>query len=197
MRILIILFRLIYTILTPSQEKRFRRKLLRMKWSRFEIYVTDMFTRYGYDKAYRTGRDGPDGGKDVVIEHEDKRYLVQCKHWTHEQVGVALVREFYAVIVENGAAGGYFITLSGYTIPAMKYARNKPIRLISLDDLVIWEGLVCNNASILPEIQINDPQAPRCKSGVMKVKRAGKTGTFWGCGEWPECYCRKKLKVNV
>lgn len=197
MRLIKTIIQYIYSSLSPSPEKRLRRRLIRLNWSDFEIYITEMFTRYGYYKAYRTGRDGPDGGKDVVIEHHDKRYLVQCKHWTRDQVGITLLREFYAVILENGADGGYFVTLAGYTLPALKYASNKPIRLISLDTLIDWERQSQLALMDLAEIEIHDPLTPRCNAGVMKVKREARTGYFWGCGEWPECYCRKNEKIKV
>lgn len=176
--------------LEPTPEALLRQHLIGLSWSNFENYVANMFHQYGYDRVYRTGRDGPDGGKDVVIEHQDKRYLVQCKHWTQEQVGITLLREFYAVMVENGADGGYFVTMAGYTEPAITYANNKAIRLVSLNTLLYWEQLARQGQMVLSKIEIKDPQAPRCDSGVMKVRKKGPHGSFWGCGEWPECYCK-------
>lgn len=190
MRLLNIVIKYIYSLLVPTPEDRLRRKLIDMRWFDFEEYTADMFGRFGYSHVRRTGRDGPDGGKDVVIEHGDKRYLVQCKHWTKEPVGITLLREFYAVLLENGANGGYFVTLAGYTQPARAYARNKEIRLVSMTTLIYWEKLHRLGNMSLDRIEINNPCAPRCKSGVLKVRRNSQRGPFWGCGEWPDCYCK-------
>jgi restriction system protein len=105
-------------------------------------------------------------------------------------VGVSLVREFYAVMVENGAQGGYFVTLRGFTPAAIEYASNKAIKLVDLNILVQWHRLVETRRVSLKAVEVEDPQAPRCESGVMKVKRTGPKGVFWGCGMWPKCLCK-------
>lgn len=197
MRWLKTLIQFVRKALAPDPEAHIRRMLYSMRWSDFEIYITDMFHRFGYADVKRTGFDGPDGGKDVVIEHHGKRYLVQCKHWTRDLVGVTLLREFYAVMVENGADGGYFITMAGFTNPAQEYAGNKPIKLVNVNTLLSWEVLAKQNKMTLSKIKIRDPLTPRCESGVMRVWKQGPYGSFWGCGVWPECYCRDNQRKVI
>ena len=176
-------------IRTPEQ--RVSSFIINMRWLEFEQYISRLLQKVGYNQVIVTGRDGPDGGKDIVIQHADKRYLVQCKHWTQELVTVRLLREFYAVMTENGASGGYFVTLLGFTPAARDYVKNKPIKLVTLPTLVDWHRLIETNKATLKTVEIHDPQAPRCAAGILKKKRTGAKGDFWGCGEWPMCACKE------
>ena len=48
-------------------EKRIASYINAMRWYEFEHYVGSVFKRMGYHRVVITGRDGPDGGKDLVI----------------------------------------------------------------------------------------------------------------------------------
>jgi restriction system protein len=52
---------------------------------------------------------GPDGGIDLVIRKDGNRYLVQCKQWRSQKVGVKVVREMFGLVAAEKAAGGIVI----------------------------------------------------------------------------------------
>ena len=79
---------------------------------------------------------GPDGGVDVRITNEEgKRFLIQCKHWRTQQVGVKVVRELLGVVTAERAAGGIVITSGAFTLEAYEFARNVAVELIDGDRL--------------------------------------------------------------
>ena len=41
-----------------------------------------------------------------MLKKDSAKYLVQCKHWKAQKVGVKIVRELLGVMVGVGAAGG-------------------------------------------------------------------------------------------
>ena len=61
------------------------------------------------------GGAGPDGGVDLTLARGDERFLVQCKQWRVQQVGVAVVRELYGVMAAEHAADGYVVTSGSFT----------------------------------------------------------------------------------
>src|ERR1700722_15715528 len=73
-----------------------------MSWRDFERLVGQAFRQRGF-KVTGFGGDGPDGGVDLALMKNGKRFLVQCKHWRKEQVGVTVVRELNGVMAAAGA----------------------------------------------------------------------------------------------
>ena len=65
----------------------------------FEGLVAEAFRQQGY-RVVERGGDGPDGGVDLELHMGSDKYLVQCKQWKSQKVGVAIVRELYGVMAE-------------------------------------------------------------------------------------------------
>jgi restriction system protein len=99
-----------------------------MSWRDFEVLVREYFEREGY-KTIDTGA-GPDGGVDVRLSKDGKRYLVQCKRWRSVRVSVKVVRELYGVMAAESADGIFIVTSGVYTKDAESFAKGKPIELI-------------------------------------------------------------------
>ena len=76
-----------------------------ISWQEFEILIGEHFRRQGF--AVQETELGPDGGVDLVLKKDSDKYLVQCKQWKTQRVGVKIVRELLGVIVAANAAGGY------------------------------------------------------------------------------------------
>ena len=106
-----------------------------LDWRTFE----DLIEAYYRDRNYLVERQregGPDGGVDVRITNEEgKRFLIQCKHWRAQQVGVKVVRELLGVVTAERAAGGIVITSGAFTLEAYEFARNVAVELIDGDRL--------------------------------------------------------------
>ena len=82
-----------------------------LPWRQFEELVAEAFRRDGFtviENAYA----GADGGVDIRLGRGGESYLVQCKNWRKQSVGVATVREMFGVL-EAESARGAFIVCSG------------------------------------------------------------------------------------
>ena len=110
----------------------------------FEQLVLDLLVEMGYGgsraDAEAVGRIG-DGGIDGIIK-EDPLGLdivyVQAKRWENN-VPENEIRDFTGALASKGARKGIFITISGFTKPAIKFAKDmttKKVILIDGDHLV-------------------------------------------------------------
>lgn len=106
-----------------------------MSWRTFEVLVGEGFRRQGY-AVLELGGDGPDGGIDLVLKKSGSEFLVQCKHWRAQRVGVAVVRELYGVMSAKGSAGGMVVTSGSFTADAKAFARGCHIELIDGPQLI-------------------------------------------------------------
>lgn len=170
-------------------------------WHQFERIVGEAFRRMGYTVDV-TGGNGPDGGVDVVVRRDGKRYLVQCKHWRNSTVGVKTLREHLGVIVADGADGGFVVTTGRFTDEAKRFAAKQGIHLLDGDEFkFIAKELAKEQQSLsAPPVSSRSqpperPAAPvvACPScGTAMVKRIAKRGPnqgmpFWGCPRYPDC----------
>lgn len=97
-----------------------------LSWREFEQLVAEFFRRKGFAVENRGGHM-PDGGVDLVASIGDDRYLVQCKHWRVQRVGVAVVREICGVAAAEGAAGVFVVTSGSFTEEARKFVADNRI----------------------------------------------------------------------
>jgi restriction system protein len=109
-----------------------------LSWRDFERLVGEAFRHRGFTV---TGFGGgvPDGGVDLGLAKHGQRFLVQCKHWRKQQVGVTAVHELNGVIAAVGANGGYVITGGRFTREAREFADSCRITLIDesgLEELI-------------------------------------------------------------
>lgn len=107
-----------------------------LTWREFEHLVGEFFRRKGFSIEQRGGSD-PDGGIDLVAGIGEDRYLVQCKHWRVQRVGVKVVREICGVAAAEGAAGVFVVTSGAFTDEARRFVEENriDIELIAGDQL--------------------------------------------------------------
>ena len=106
-----------------------------LSWREFEELVAEAFRREGY-RVVENSKAGADGGVDVRLRKDGKLFVVQCKNWNRNKVGVGVVREMCGVMMGEGA-GGVIIVCSGhFTHDAREFARDKPVRLVDGRTLV-------------------------------------------------------------
>lgn len=110
--------------------------LERLSWREFEAVVAEFFRRKGFTVEDRGGGED-DGGVDLVAGIGEDRYLVQCKHWRVQRVGVKVVRALCAVAAAEGAAGVFVVTSGSFTDEARRYVEDNrfDIELITGDRL--------------------------------------------------------------
>jgi len=169
-----------------------------LSWREFEWLVAAHFRQGGYTVTETP--EGADGGVDLVLRKNGELALVQCKQWKAFKVGVKVVREFYGVMVDRGAAQGYIVTSGRFTNEAQDFANGKPITLIGGEAL--HRLLRQSSKHAVPatpaghaEPQVrpvtnSNPSCPRC--GGEMVLRTARQGTnagrrFWGCKSYPRC----------
>jgi restriction system protein len=152
----------------------------------------EVFRRDGY-QVTECGGSSPDGGVDLVLTKSKQRYLVQCKHWRTQQVGVTVVRELNGVIAAQGAAGGFVVSGGEFTQEAREFANRTKIVHIDGDALEKFIGAISGPAAPLVEPQAVSRPTPACpRCGTPMVQREGKRGQFvgkpfWGCQQYPKC----------
>lgn len=179
-------------------------------WQDFERLVGEAYRRQGY-RVVETGGGGADGGIDLKLTKNGETWLVQCKRWRQEKVGVKVARELFGVVAGEQATGGILITTSTFTPEADGFARGKPLKLVAGEELLrmvraVQQGGGSPAASPAssprtepePKRGFNESLAttlstvvcPQCKAPmVRRVARQGRNAgqAFWGCSRFPEC----------
>jgi restriction system protein len=166
-----------------------------LTWQNFERLVGEGFRHRGFQVTERSGA-GADGGVDLSLARGHERFLVQCKQWRAQSVGVSVIRELYGVMAAERVAAGYVVTSGTFTRDAKEFASGRNIELIDgtgLGDL-LKDG---RNASPPSTIEMPDaafkpsaPVCPACKSSMVlrTAKRGNRVGSsFWGCAQYPKC----------
>jgi restriction system protein len=184
----IVLFDGVRSDLTPN--------ITGLNWQDFETLVGEGFRHRGFQVAPR-GRAGPDGGVDLVLARGRERFLVQCKQWRAQQVGVSVVRELYGVMAAERVAGGYVVTAGTFTKDAGEFAAGRNIELIDGKglDALLRDGKAAAPSVVRPmdrsiPPEKGTPKCPKCKTPmVMRTAKKGSNvgSSFWGCGQYPKC----------
>jgi restriction system protein len=164
-----------------------------MSWRDFERLIGEVFRRQGFTVS-GFGGQGPDGGVDLGLTKNGRRFLVQCKHWRKRQVGVTVVRELNGVVAAQGAHGGFVVTGGEFSREAREFADSCGIELVdgpALEELI---GEMPSRKSVADSgvavVAQADPMCPQC--GTAMIQRTAKKGQFvgqpfWGCGRYPKC----------
>ncbi|GJL80368.1 MAG: hypothetical protein DHS20C01_00020 [marine bacterium B5-7] len=98
-------------------------------WQQFEKLIAEVYRRLGYRVIERGGAK-PDGGVDLEIHKDNRRSLVQCKYWTSERVGVAIVRELFGVMHHEKADGAIVACAGRFTPDAQQFANANGMVLV-------------------------------------------------------------------
>ncbi len=102
--------------------------LQKLSGREFENLVAEFFRRKGFAVEQRAARM-PEAGVDLIASIGEDRYLVQCKHWRVQRVGVAVVRELCAVAAAEGAAGVFVVTSGSFTDEARRHLESHRITI--------------------------------------------------------------------
>lgn len=165
-----------------------------LNWREFERLVGELFRHKGYSVEV-TGGGGTDGGVDLVLRRDGKRYLVQCKHWRNRRVGVKPVRELLGVVVAETADGGFVVTSGQFSREARDFSVGQPIELVDGSELRAIASTMdkegrAQPAPTFPEPVRDMPLCPSC--GAPMVRRVASRGLnkgnpFLGCSRYPAC----------
>ena len=114
-----------------------------LSWREFEELVAEAFRREGY-RVVENSKAGADGGVDIRLRRDGKLFLVQCKNWNRNKVGVGVLREMYGVMIDAGAVGVIIVCSGHFTHDARAFAKNKAVRLVDGPALVAMVARVRN-----------------------------------------------------
>jgi restriction system protein len=103
----------------------------------FERMIGETFRRRGFHLA-GFGMLGASGAADLALLKAGERFLVHCRHWRKQEIGVLAVRELHAALQAVRAQGGYVLTAGGFTHEARQFARSTRIELIGGEGLIAW-----------------------------------------------------------
>ncbi len=186
-------------------------------WQDFERLVGEVYRRQGY-RVIETGGGGADGGIDLKLTKDGETWLVQCKRWRQEKVGVKVARELFGVVAGEQATGGILITTSAFTPDAEDFARGKPLTLVAGEELLRrvravqqGGGSSATSPALSPRTEPEPKQVspaspatapstmmcPQCQAPmVRRVARQGRNAgqAFWGCSRFPECRATQPIQ---
>lgn len=106
-----------------------RNSLLDMPWPEFAALVGGYFRRRGY-QVMDTAAAESDAGLELEVGKDGGRYLVQCKRWRAERVGVDGVQDLLAALSQCAAAGGFVVTAGSFTPGAFRFTEGRNVALI-------------------------------------------------------------------
>ncbi len=162
------------------------RDIRTMTWREFEDLVAAVYQANGYDVEARGG-DMPDGGIDLIVRKDDKRWIVQCKHYRDQWVGVRPIRELLGIVTVEKATGGVFVASGVFDEQAKAFAKETDqLELVGGEQLL---DLI--NQSAAKRIQT---KCPDCGSPMRE--RVGRFGPFLGCSNFPACHGSLSLPSN-
>jgi hypothetical protein len=100
---------------------------------RFEQELGLLLRRRGL-KVTWTGRVG-DGGVDLRVDDGRGIALVQCKAH-HKPIGPGPVRDVFGTLKHFRARDAWVVSLAGFTTGARRFAEGKPIRLLTIAEIL-------------------------------------------------------------
>jgi restriction system protein len=115
--------------------------LAAMGWEDFEHLCRELFEKAfaGSGAEVKVTQASRDQGVDAVIFDPDVlrggKIVVQAKRYTNT-VDVSAVRDLYGAIINEGATKGILVTTSHYGPDAYAFAKDKPITLLSGEELL-------------------------------------------------------------
>jgi restriction system protein len=152
----------------------------------FEWIVGEVLRREGWD-VEETGKEGAaDGNIDLRIRRAGQELLVQCKRWQSWSVGVDEVRKLAGTLMREGLPGkaGIFVTLSGFTEPAIAEAAELGIELVDNREL----------ARRIERVRAVEP-CPICATPMLLDR--SKHGWWLRCPGWPDdCTGKRDLSAD-
>jgi restriction system protein len=108
-----------------------------MSWEEFSALLNDAYRRQGYSVE---PAQGP--GYDFKLTKDGRIFLLQCRRWKVNQVGVAPIRELVAAVARTEAYKGICVSAGEFSEPARKLTSTEPLSLVCGNELVQLVGRI-------------------------------------------------------
>ncbi len=152
----------------------------------FERELGKLYRAQGY--SVKSTPTSGDQGVDLILTKNGKTTVVQCK--AHKNpIGPSVARELFGSMHHFKADSAILACTGGFTDGVIKFARGKPIRLISAWDIV---RMVEESGDGMQDITESLPICPKRGCGEKMVLREGYS-IFWGCPRYPTCRGTRNL----
>jgi hypothetical protein len=100
----------------------------------FELEVAKILMNKNYIVKH-TGSSYGDKGIDLILKIENKTIIIQCKAFKN-YISAGYIRELYGTLIHEKADEAWLIATSGFYSGAKAFAYDKPIRLLTIRDLI-------------------------------------------------------------
>ena len=108
----------------------------RLNGYEFELATAEVLKRHQFNPRVTGG--SADGGVDIEVTRAGHKGVVQCK--AHVAcVGPQTVRDLFGVMHHSSSEFGIIVSRGGFTKGATDFARNKPIFLVDISDLIAMQ----------------------------------------------------------
>lgn len=114
----------------------------------FEKELANLYRALGYE-ASLTAWCGDDG-VDIQLRKDGRNIIVQCKAH-NKPVGASVVRELFGSLHHFKADEAILACTAGFTSSAIKFAREKPIKLIKLEDILVMQAVLLKSMPTPPQ----------------------------------------------
>jgi restriction system protein len=101
----------------------------------FENLVAETYGRLGYLVLEHSTFE-EDQGIDLVLRKSANLYLVRCRNWQRNEIGLETARKMYSIMYDRQASGVIIITSGTFSRDAHRFAADKPIELVDGRQLV-------------------------------------------------------------
>lgn len=150
-----------------------------MTLNNLELLLSEAFCLQGFRVTGIAADDAKDGAS-ITLEKNGETFLVQCKHWEEDEVGMAAVTELQELIARNRADGGFAVTVGSFTRDAQACAERASLTLIDGQAL----------QAMVEQTRASRLHCPNCGKPMWRRNTAlgsGSDTAFWVCADAPVC----------
>ncbi|SHI65860.1 Restriction endonuclease [Anaerovibrio lipolyticus DSM 3074] len=140
------------------------RKIRKMDWRKFELFVSSVFEKNGYHCEVTPPSN--DGGIDIKATKNGKEYLIECKYYEKSSVGREIIQKLVGAGLQYHCKNLIVVTTGVYNQNAVEAAEeiNKEagfnIQLLGINDLINMTK---------PKVNSNNDIKNRFPKGLQKM----------------------------
>jgi restriction system protein len=110
----------------PSRASDPATEIRAMKWANVQLLLAEAFRIRGFLVKEIGGESA-----DMVLARDDATWLVDCRHWSSQEVGANAAGQLYGAMGRLDARGGFVVTAGKFTPDALEFARGLNVELIA------------------------------------------------------------------
>lgn len=170
------------------------KNLDRLSGNEFEEFLCAFFEYADYSIKYKSEKNQPDEGIDIILLKNKKEIAVQAKAWKlggKYTVSVKEVRDFLGAMDTKGITEGLVITTNCFSGSARDLANKNP-KVTLIDRESLYYLIAQKHPMLLAKVYYEKlfdnkhiHRCPKCHSVLSQKQKYGKK--FWACSNYPNC----------